>query len=206
MLAASRIRRVTGSDTSDEAVSIETLYRAHARRVFRWAQRLGGPAIDHDDVLQEVFIIVNRRLPDLRQESALTSWLFRITAGVVSNHRRSWRRRRFRSAALSPAVLDRAVAAAPGPAELLEQREASQRFYRVLDHLSENYRAVLVLFELDEMATEEIAGLMDRPPATVRVWLHRARAAFSKHWRRDVDREQQPARGEPAAKGDGGLP
>ena len=77
----------------------------------------------------------------------------------------------------------------PTPGEALEEREAAERFYRVLDDLPEHYRQVLVLFELEEMTTEEIARTVDRPAATVRVWLHRARAQFTKRWLHD--RRQQ---------------
>jgi DNA-directed RNA polymerase specialized sigma24 family protein len=49
---------------------------------------------------------------------------------------------------------------------------------------------VLVLFELDEMTTDDIARTLDRPPATVRVWLHRARAQFTKRWQQSR-REQE---------------
>ena len=56
------------------------------------------------------------------------------------------------------------------------------RFHKALDGLAERYREVLVMFELEEMPTDEIARVLERPPATVRVWLHRARAEFTRRW------------------------
>jgi RNA polymerase sigma-70 factor (ECF subfamily) len=163
-------------------LSFEAIFRSHARLVGRWAQRLGGPGVEADETVQQVFVTVNRRLAAFRGDEKVTSWLFQITTRVVANQRRAVRRRRSRWAALSLQVSDRAMSSAPGPAEILEAREAAERFYRVLDRLRENHRNVLVLFELEELSTEQIAALVGRPPATVRVWLHRARAAFAKGW------------------------
>lgn len=193
MLAALRTRRGTGPDMAAESISFDALYRGHARRVFRWAQRLGGPAVEPDEVLQEVFITVNRRLARFSGHENLITWLFRITAHVVANQRRSWRRRRFRSMFLSRSIAETAASHAPGPSEVLEGREAGARFYRVLDRLTDRHRNVLVLFELEELSTDEIAVLIGRPPATVRVWLHRARAAFDKHWRAENGHETAAA-------------
>src|SRR2546423_1814126 len=64
------------------------VYRRHAADVARWAARLGGPLIDVDDVVQEVFVVVNRKLPHFRGDAKVTTWLFRITDHVVRNHRR----------------------------------------------------------------------------------------------------------------------
>ena len=143
---------------------------------------MGGPGVEIDETVQQVFVTVNRRLAAFRGDEKVTSWLFQITTRVVANQRRAVRRRRSRWATLSLQVADRAMSTVPGPAEILEAREAAERFYRVLDRLRGNHRNVLVLFELEEMSTEQIAALVGRPPATVRVWLHRARAAFAKGW------------------------
>lgn len=165
-----------------QPLSFEAVFRSYARLVGRWAQRLGGPGVEPDETVQQVFVTVHRRLGAFRGDEKVVSWLFQITARVVANQRRTVRRRRGHWAALSLQVSDQAMSSALGPAEILEAREAAERFYRVLDRLRENHRHVLVLFELEEMSTEEIAALVGRPAATVRVWLHRARAAFAKGW------------------------
>src|SRR5262249_44087441 len=53
---------------------VADLYRAHAQTVARWASRLGGPAIDVEDVVQEVFLVVQRRLREFRGEAEITTW------------------------------------------------------------------------------------------------------------------------------------
>ncbi len=155
-----------------------------ARQIARWAERLGGPALDPDETVQEVLMVVARRLPEFRGDARITTWLFRITTRVLANQRRAAGRRRT-WARLTRRMEDQTASEAPGPAEGLERREARRGFYRALDELPERYREVLVLFELEELSCDEIARLLDRPPATVRVWLHRARATFTDIWRRN---------------------
>ena len=162
-------------------LSFDEVYRRHAKRVALWIRRLGGPRIDVDEALQEVFMAVSRRLTEFRGEAKLTTWLFRVTTRVIANHRRAARRRRFWTGVMGRR-LDDHPSNQPTPGEALEEREAAERFYRVLDQLPDHYRQVLVLFELEEMSTDDIARFLDRPPATIRVWLHRARAQFTERW------------------------
>jgi RNA polymerase sigma-70 factor, ECF subfamily len=178
----------TGPQDLPTDLSFNDVYRLHAKRVALWIRRLGGPRIDADEALQEVFIAVSRRLSEFRGEGKLTTWLFRVTTLVVANHRRAARRRGFWTGVMGRR-LEAVPSNQPTPGEALEEREVAERFYRVLDDLPEHYRQVLVLFEMEEMTTEEIASTVDRPPATVRVWLHRARAQFTKRWLHD--RRQQ---------------
>ena len=177
-------------DVPRPAWSFDDIYRRHARTVARWADRLGGAHVDTDEVVQEVFLTVNRRGGEFRGDAKLTTWLFRITRRVVANQRRAARRRAI-WARLTSRVAEVVAGGGPAPGDALEGREATDRLQRVLDSLSERYRSVLVLFELEEMSTDEIARFMDRPPATIRVWLHRARAQFSARWRAE-DEEESP--------------
>lgn len=157
--------------------SLAEIYRRHKADIGRWAARLGGPRIDVDDVVQEVFIVINRQLPHFRGDAKLTTWLFRITERVVRNHRRWWGVRRIMTH-LSPRQHEVLTHPGPDPAEELERREAVTAAYRVIDRLPEKYRRVLILAELEEMPPEEIATLLEARLETVRVWLHRARRLF----------------------------
>jgi len=163
--------------------TLSALFHAHARSVARWAERMGGPGIDADETVQEVFLIVDRRLHEFRGEAAVTTWLFRITLRVLANQRRAARRRRLWSR-ITRRMEDQIADPATGPADTLIAREATARFYGTLDRLPERYRNVLLLFELEELDTVQIARLLGRPPATVRVWLHRARAELLRQWPR----------------------
>jgi RNA polymerase sigma-70 factor (ECF subfamily) len=160
-------------------LTFASIYAEHAQTVARWAARLGGPGADAEDLTQEVFLVVNRRLSDYRGESRVSTWLFGITAKVAANERRRHKLRHlwFR---FVPNAVERAPALGEGALEQLESRERRVLFHRVLDSLGERHRRALVLFELEELSIDEIAELMQLRPGNVRVLLHRARAAFLK--------------------------
>src|SRR5260221_14513517 len=143
----------------------------------RWASRLGGPQIDAEDVTQEVFLVVHRRLDTLLPDVKPTTWIFAITANVVMAHRRrSYFSRLVRK--LDPHDFLPFAAPVPTPLETIEQRRASAVVYGILNRMTEIQRRALLLFELEGMSTEEIANLMGTTPVATRVRLHRARAEF----------------------------
>jgi RNA polymerase sigma-70 factor (ECF subfamily) len=163
--------------TSDAPVDVAALFRAHGRAVMRWAARLGGPGIEVDDVVQEVFLVANRRLPTFDGRAAVTTWLFRTTAKIVLTARRKQRLRRWLSRTPEAAVTTMSTVG-PTPGEALERGREIADVYRVLDRLPEKQRRVLILFEIEGLSTQEIAELIGAKLATVRVWLFRARARF----------------------------
>jgi RNA polymerase sigma-70 factor (ECF subfamily) len=169
-------------------LDFDSIYQAHAQTVARWAGRLGGPGVDVEDITQEVFLVVDRRLREFRRESQLSTWLFSITAKIVANDRR---RRQLRGwwLRLTPNAGDNVAASIDTPLEQLERRERRTEFYRALDTLVERQRQVLVLFELEEMSIAEIAELTGLRAGNVRVLLHRSRAAFLKRMTAPADRE-----------------
>ncbi|MFZ5468478.1 MAG: RNA polymerase sigma factor [Myxococcota bacterium] len=160
-------------------LTVEEVYRAHVQLVARWARRLGGPAIDVEDVVQEVFLAVHRKLGGFRGDAAVSTWLYRITDNVV-RHRRRKERWRHWLGGTSEEVGGALESDAPTPSAAVEARQDSERVWRVLDQMKDKYRTVLVLFELEGMSGEKIAELTGARVATVWVWLHRARSDFSK--------------------------
>jgi RNA polymerase sigma-70 factor (ECF subfamily) len=167
-----------GQETSREArLDLAALYRAHAQTVARFAQRLGGPSVDVDDVVQEVFLVVHSQLAEFRGDAQVTTWLYRITANIVRHRRRKERFRRWLGGS-SEEVGGKAVSNRPTPVEALERREASRTVYQVLDSMNERYRTLLILFELEGMSGEAIAELTGQKVQTVWVGLHRAREQF----------------------------
>jgi RNA polymerase sigma-70 factor (ECF subfamily) len=162
-----------------ETPAFAAVYTEHAQTVARWAMQLGGPMADVEDITQEVFLVVNRRLADFRGDSRMSTWLFSITSKVAANERRRRRLRQwwFR---LVPDAGERTPVFAEGALEQLEQRQRRLLFHRALERLTERQRRALVLFELEEMSIEEVSEHLGLRPGNVRVLLHRARAAFLK--------------------------
>jgi RNA polymerase sigma-70 factor (ECF subfamily) len=165
--------------SATEMPSVAQLYRAHVADVTRWVSRLAGPGADLEDLVQEVFMLVQRHLSSYRGESQLTTWLFQITANVVRQHRR---RERWR------ALLGRSHDAKDGttrepeisPEDHIAKREASQLVYRALDRMKDRHRTAIILFEIEDLPGERVAELMGVTLGNVWVLLHRARAELVK--------------------------
>jgi RNA polymerase sigma-70 factor, ECF subfamily len=158
--------------------TLDALYRAHAGTVARWVAHLGGPRLDVEDAVHEVFLVAGKRLPEFRGEAKVTTWLYRITERVVRGTRRRVRVRRWLDVIRRADVARAHAGPRLSPVEELERRESRAIVYRILERLAEKYRRVLVLFELEELSGEEIAELTGIKLATVWVHLHRARALF----------------------------
>lgn len=155
------------------ALALPEIYEEWFDEVVRWARALGGPEADLDDISQEVFLVVQRKLGAFDGRN-LGGWLYRITANTVSDHRRrAWFRRVLRGGP----DLD-TLPARGSTAEELERREARRLLYRLLARLGERHRRALILFEIEGYSGEEIAALEGVPVATVWTRLHHARKAF----------------------------
>src|SRR5262245_1435470 len=88
--------RPTHPEVHEPKPDVAGLFVAHAQRVATWVGWLGGPAIDpasREEVVQDVFLTVQRLLPTFRGEARITTWLYRITANAVRHRRRKerWR-------------------------------------------------------------------------------------------------------------------
>jgi RNA polymerase sigma-70 factor, ECF subfamily len=154
-------------------LTVEEIYRMHSAEVARWAARLGGPHVELEDAVQEVFTQVQRHLDSYRGEAKLTTWLFQITANVLRQHRRRDRWKRWMRS--SSDELEQ-VAAPGSPHESLEARQARELIHRAMDGMSERYRTALVLFEIEDLPGDEVAERMGIKLSNLWVLLHRARA------------------------------
>ena len=165
-------------------LELEAIYREHSAAVSKWVRRLWGPGgasglVDEEDLLQEVFLVVQRRLGSFRAEAALTTWLYGITVLVVNGRRKKERWRRFLWRRAEPELqLD--YDASPIVQEDFERAEASQLVYAVLNDLSERDRTLLILFELERLPGGEIATILGMSEPNVWVAMTRARARFKK--------------------------
>jgi RNA polymerase sigma-70 factor (ECF subfamily) len=163
-------RRV--AERSSDPSTFQSVYADWFADVLRWIRALGAPAADHDDLLQEVFVVVHRRLPYFDGRN-LGAWLYRITAHQVRDHRRlRWIRVILRR---SVPISEQLESPGPTPLMALETREGHMLIERLLDHLSEPLRVTFVLFEIEGYTGEEIAELQQVSINTVRARIHRAR-------------------------------
>jgi RNA polymerase sigma-70 factor (ECF subfamily) len=161
-----------------------TIYRMQVHQVARWVARLGGPALDLEDAVHEVFTIACRRLSSFRGESSMSTWLFGITDKVVRHRRRKERWWRWLSGSAN-ATAGHVAGAGPDPLRVVEQNQTARDVYRILDLLPEGDRRILILFELEELAAYEVAALLGIKAANARLRRHRARARFLHVYRRE---------------------
>jgi RNA polymerase sigma-70 factor (ECF subfamily) len=144
-------------------------FDAHAAFVWRVARYLGTPAADLDDVCQEVFLVVSRRLGEHDPaRGSVRTWVFGIVRNVVRNDSRRHRRRH-----------EVVVATMPEPeVNSSDRTEVRWMCAALLDALGDEQRTVLMLHDLEEMPIPEVAEAVGIPLATAysRLRLARARA------------------------------
>jgi RNA polymerase sigma-70 factor (ECF subfamily) len=156
------------------------IYALHADFVFRNLRRLGVHDSLIDDAVQDVFLVVHRRLADFEARAQVTTWLFGIVLRVAQSYRRSAMRRRARLDDAPSAEIEQIpLTTAEGPAETLERREASAMLHRLLDELDDDKRAMLVCVELEQLTVPEAAESLGLNLNTAYGRLRAARASFN---------------------------
>jgi len=165
------------ADMSESGVlDFATVYQQWFRPVYRWIRALGGPNIEAEDLAQEVFIVVQRKL-DRFDGGNLGGWLYRIAQLTVRDHRRrAWFRHLFsRVRDVNP---DDFASSADGSDDQLARKQQEARLYHLVNQLNPRWREPFLLFEVGGLSGDEIAGLLRIPSATVRTHLFRARKAM----------------------------
>jgi RNA polymerase sigma-70 factor, ECF subfamily len=155
------------------ASSFADIYRDHAAFLWRALRRLGVRDADVEDVCQEVFLVVHRKLGDFAHRSSLRTWLYSIALRCASDYRR---RAHVKREATTSQVVDAPIDA-PQPTSVAD-RQARAMLDEILDTLDEPKRAVFVLYELEELTMAEVAEAVGCPLQTAYSRLHAAREAF----------------------------
>ena len=192
-MAAVSARR-TETESAPGREGVEEICAAHMDFVWRNLRRLGVAEASIDDAVQDVFLVVHRRLCEFEERSRMTTWLFAIVLRVAATHRRSAQRRRHRINEVAPAALE-AVAdrEGEGPLELVARREARELLHRLLGQLDDDKRAMLVSVDLEQMSVPEAALALRLNLNTAYSRLRAARAAFNEA----VARRQRAEAGAP---------
>ncbi len=150
----------------------EEIYRRHYAFVWRSVRRLGVADAELDDVVQEVFVVVHRRLGEFEGRSAITTWLFGIAYRVVRDHRRGAAARARREA--------QATGGRPPtePDRKLSRTQAAGVLDELLAQLDDEQRETLVMADIVDLTAPEIAALTETKLNTVYSRLRLARRAF----------------------------
>jgi RNA polymerase sigma-70 factor (ECF subfamily) len=160
----------------DRLADFRALFREHFRFVCVSLRRLGVQDGDVEDVAQEVFVVVHRKLPTYDWSRSVSIWLFGICLRSAANYRRLARHRRQVHPQIEVDVAD----TQPLPDERLST-EASRRLVNAaLDSIEPDRRTVFVMHDLNEFSAFEIADMLSIPPNTVYSRLRVAREEFKK--------------------------
>jgi RNA polymerase sigma-70 factor, ECF subfamily len=167
------------------------VYEANFRYVWRCLRSLGVHDAQLDDALQDVFVVVQRKLPEFDGGAQLRTWLYAIALRISRKYRERWRR--------EPASLESARESQPElvltqsaeGAALSHERLALA--HAALETLSDEQREVFVLARIEQMSAPEIASVIEIPLNTVYSRLRAARLAFEA----EIARRRALTRNEP---------
>jgi RNA polymerase sigma-70 factor (ECF subfamily) len=171
--------RATSSSHATPPRTLEEVYTRHSGFVWRIVRRMGVPDHGVEDVMHEVFLVVHRRLPEYDGRVAMTTWLYHLTRGVVSNHRRSRVREQRRIALVDPRP-----APVPDPEAQTGRGQAAAFVRTFLEGLDPDKREAFELVELEGLPVPEVAELVGINLNTAYSRLRAARQLFQ----RAVDR------------------
>jgi RNA polymerase sigma factor (sigma-70 family) len=176
--------------------SWDDVVREHSGRVFRLAYRLTGNLHDAEDLTQDVFIRVFRSLSTYTP-GTFEGWLHRITTNLFLDTVR--RRQRIRFDALADDAAERLSGREPAPEHVLDDRMLDADVQAALDALPPDFRAAVVLCDIEGLSYEEIAATLGIKLGTVRSRIHRGRAQLR------AALEHRAPRSAPAAEDAGGA-
>jgi RNA polymerase sigma-70 factor (ECF subfamily) len=169
--------------------AMELLYHRYKRRVFGLAHRIAGAA-DAEEVAQDVFVRIFRGLSKFRGDSALGTWIYRLSVNSALSH--VTRRKR-------NCEPEDALAAIPAPAAPESDPSMRERLAAALDALPPGYRAVLVLHDMEGLSHDECAEILGCRVGTSKSQLHKARAKMRELLGPELEAERRSARGEEGA-------
>jgi RNA polymerase sigma-70 factor (ECF subfamily) len=201
LIQASDLLRRNTPEAVDEAIGLLQ------NTVYSFSMKVCGHPEDAEDTMQEVLYRSLGHLAKIQDPQALAVWLYTVTRN------RCWRMRRKGASTprhiqsldeLMPdgAELGRLLQdAAAGPEANLLHAEQHHLLHQAVLRIPAQLRIVLVLHDMEELTTEQVAQVLGLQPGTVRVRLHRARLAIRKEMNRTLDDAPElPARGKPARK------
>jgi RNA polymerase sigma factor (sigma-70 family) len=171
----------------------EDIVRTHSTRVYRLAYRLTGNPHDAEDLTQEVFVRVFRSLSSYTP-GTFEGWLHRITTNLFLDSAR--RRQRIRFEGLADEMVHRLAGSEPTPAQAFDDSHLDDDVQAALKALPPEYRAAVVLCDIEGFSYEEIAATLGVKLGTVRSRIHRGRAQL-----RSALEHRRPATSQPVPAG-----
>jgi RNA polymerase sigma-70 factor, ECF subfamily len=162
--------------TAMTAYEFDRVYSDHRELVWRLVTKYVAGQHDREDLFQEVFLKVHQALPRFRGESALETWLYRLTVNTAINYVKKQQRYRLFHQLLAGLRLEASI-----PTSDVE----ATNLLKPLEKLNPRQRTILLLADVEEKKLEEIAVLLNVPVGTVKSNLSRAREIMKKELKKD---------------------
>lgn len=193
---------IRGSDSPEStgaSVSLDfrDVYEKTIDFVYSTLRRLGLEGAAIDDAVQDVYVVVHRRLDEFRGDSSLRTWIYGIALHVARTHRRTRRRSTLHGVLTyveGEELPDNACPPAHQPDRRAEVADDWRRLLRILDRLDDDKREIFVLAELEGFRVPEIAELLQLKLNTAYSRLRLAREAFEEAFEHDREIEHDQAR------------
>jgi RNA polymerase sigma-70 factor, ECF subfamily len=158
-----------------DASDAGALFTAYRDRIRRYILGMVRDPAEAEDLTQETFLRAHRRLYLLRHPEAVGSWLYRIATHVCLDRLRQRKPQDSIDDEQTANRVEAAVRTHTSLADIAERRQTSLCVQRCLDYLPDNYRAVILLYEIHALTASEIASLLGLKLTTIKMRLHRAR-------------------------------
>jgi len=169
-------RQLPSAEPQATVLDLATVYEAYFRYVWRCLRSLGVRDAHLEDALQDVFMVVQRRLPEFDGRAAVRTWLYAIALRVARKYRERARREPDSLDAARERDPELTAATASGASEHESERLLLAR--RALSSLDDDKREIFVLARVEQMSAPEIASVLRIPLNTVYSRLRAARLAF----------------------------
>lgn len=174
----------------DESAFQEVMSR-YTQKVYNLAIRLTRNQEDAEEILQDVFVTVYKKINSFEGKSAFSSWLYRVTANTAFMKLR--KRKQSDSISfeeVSPTIRDNWVGKSPEDSDtdyMSIRHELREIIQRAVERLPEEYRNIFVLRDIDGLSNEEVAETLALSVPAVKSRLHRARLILRKKLQRYYD-------------------
>lgn len=155
----------------EEALDFQSVYRENVAFVWRTASALGVPAQELEDITQDVFVVVHRKLPEFQGRSKVRTWIYAVLRRTLLDRQRTAARRQMQPLASEPADDP-----AHTPEQQVARREAQLALQQILENLSYPQREVFVMVDIQHMSPQETAEMLGVSANTVYSRLRAARS------------------------------
>ncbi|OCT14685.1 RNA polymerase subunit sigma-70 [Paenibacillus pectinilyticus] len=168
----------------------------HKSYIFTLVYRMVGHKETAEDLTQEVFVKLFRSLSHFRGDAKLTTWLYRMTTNLVTDYRRTQKRRPYE------ALLDKMKGwftdSCEEPEAMVVRKDEQAHMQELLSQLPDKYRIVMVLYHFKQLSYSEMSEITGLPIKTLETRLYRGKAMLKEKWL-EVNPHEAGAAGRQAA-------